>query len=304
VQRHTTRHDCDLFLLFAELEERNTPYAVVLYPTLPRQHWSRKEAQNLVKRVFPYNVRGRVRADDFSGTDNTWYRSGYVHFAVTSHEVDAPSVTRITIGYRSDAPGIRSKVNREQRNRKLYGLPFGRHETGRRGKFAVVEAEAGGAADVGEVAVLAVVAGCGFNTRIADAAGGVAGGDGGALDDLGVLLAIERRDGSAVVVRQNGREGAQIDVFGAEEAWATGLGCGVVAGGGGMIAEQLLQREQAEWKLQTGSALDIGEIRRGLQPISQKEGALPGRIEIDPVERTADANRSAVHIGEQQWIGR
>lgn len=102
VQHHTMRPDCDLYLLFSQPEEKGNPYAVVLYPKPPAVHWSRKEAQTLQRRLFPYHVRGKVQPDNIPDPNHIWYRRGYVHFAPADPRSSKGDVTHITIGYRSD----------------------------------------------------------------------------------------------------------------------------------------------------------------------------------------------------------
>ena len=103
VQRHSHNPDHEMFLLFSEKKQANSPYAVVLYPKSPRKHWSEAEAKALCNQIFPPEARGELRPDAFPNrTRERYYQRGYVNFAGSGKRRDTKTVTRITIGYRSD----------------------------------------------------------------------------------------------------------------------------------------------------------------------------------------------------------
>ena len=102
----------DIYQLFSQPGETQTPYAIALYPK-HGQSVDESEAQRWVDQFFPVAVRGQPRQDLPYG-ENNWYLKGYVEFYrhnVSAYEVYANltaseprPVDHVIIGYRSDTP--------------------------------------------------------------------------------------------------------------------------------------------------------------------------------------------------------
>jgi hypothetical protein len=97
--------EIDLFLLFSRQEERESPYAVVIYPK-GIETLSREIAQKWVERIFPESVSVDCTYDEYflEVMTNMCYPSGFVdyQFAERITEIeDSDEIDRVTISYRS-----------------------------------------------------------------------------------------------------------------------------------------------------------------------------------------------------------
>ena len=104
VSRNQERDDSDLYQLFSENRNDETPYAVVLYPKSPGSNWSEVEALALVNQIFPEAVRGKEIVEDYPSPGHLWFERGYYDLAFIKKGESSKRVERITLGYRSETP--------------------------------------------------------------------------------------------------------------------------------------------------------------------------------------------------------
>lgn len=107
--------EVDLFLLFSNRKEKESPYAVVvvIYPKGKKQKLSRDVAQKWVDRIFPPEVRGGLRYDlppiiperGFIRLPYPcWYERGSVRYHQSVEDKACDRMDNATIGYRSELP--------------------------------------------------------------------------------------------------------------------------------------------------------------------------------------------------------
>jgi hypothetical protein len=95
--------EIDLFLLFSQQKESESPYSVVIYPKGTHPKLSRAIAQRWVDRVFPEWVRG-VPKEGLPSTIVHWYQRGYIDYHGSDHHTDSGLIDSVIIGYRSQFP--------------------------------------------------------------------------------------------------------------------------------------------------------------------------------------------------------
>lgn len=90
----------DLFLLFSQKNELESPYAAVIYPKGTDGKLSRQTAREWVDRIFPEAVRGKP-TELLLAENYCWYQRGYIDYHVSEENTNSNLIDNVIIGYRS-----------------------------------------------------------------------------------------------------------------------------------------------------------------------------------------------------------
>ncbi len=93
----------DLFLLFNQEKELESPYAAVIYRKGINQQLSLDIANEWVDRIFPEAVRGEP-TEPLLARDIHWYQRGCIGYHVYEENTDSTQIDNVIIRYRSQFP--------------------------------------------------------------------------------------------------------------------------------------------------------------------------------------------------------